>query len=643
MRKNFTCLIIIILLLASRYARAQGTDRMQLLQQKLEQLATTVPGLNQKVQLSINNVSLQDYLGALSKANGISLSVDPKLNFRINNSFTDVTAINVLIFLARQYNLDINPVGAILVIGPYQDPNQFIKPPLKEISAKYNAATNSLSLELNNDSLTTVAKKISGISGKNVIVPASLQGKRVSGFIAAAPFEQTLEKLAYTNELKMVRTSDNFYLFQPLADGEELYVNGDRSTGVRRTFKPVNPGTTGGGMNIFSKMVGNQKLLSADVTNGNILDLVRAASQEMNKSYFLYSDLKGTITVHANDLSYDDFLSAIFRGTQYTFHAENGIYMMGNRQLEGLRTNKVVVLQNRSIDTVMAMLPKEWIKDVEIKEFREQNTLLLSGSAPQIRELEAYIGQLDKIVPMVMIEITLVDINKSRTVATGIKLGVADSAVKSGGTLLSGFDFSFSASSINSLLDKLGGSYANLGHVVPNFYASIKALESLNNVEVHSIPKLTTLNGHTATSSIGSTSWYLIQTQNVIPSLSSPTINYTQQYNHVDANMIINIKPIVSGDDQVTLGIKIDITDFNGTPPTNAPPPTSTSKFESIVRAHNEDMIVLGGLERTIDSDNSSGTPILSRIPIIKWLFSTKTKTHQKVVTLVFIKPTIIR
>ncbi|QKJ31059.1 general secretion pathway protein GspD [Mucilaginibacter mali] len=642
MHKKLT-LFLIILSFFCTATWAQQKDRIQVIQQKLETLAQTVPGLNQKVQLSIANVSIQDYLNAISKANAISMSIDPKLNMRVNNNLTDVTAINVLVFLAGQYNLDISIVGSILVIAPYQDPNQFIKPPLREIPVRYDAPTNNLSLELANDSLITVAKKITRLSGKNVVVPTTLQGKRVNGYFASAPFDMVLEKLAYSNELKMQKTADGFYLFQPLADGEELYVTGDHNTAVRRVFKPVTPNTTGGGLNIYSKMVGGQKLLSADVSNGNILDLVRTASQEMNKSYFLYSDLKGTITVHANDLSYDDFLSAIFRGTEYTFHVDNGIYMMGSRKLEGLRTNKIVALQNRSIDTVMAMIPREWMKDVEIKEFREQNTLLLSGSAPQIRELETYINQLDKIVPMVMIEITLVDINKSRTVATGLKVGVADSAVKSGGTLLSGFDFTFSASSINGLLDKLGGSYANLGHVVPNFYASIKALESLNNVEVHSIPKLTTLNGHAATSSIGSRSWYLVQTQNVIPSISSPTINYTQQYNSVDANMIINIKPIVSGDDQVTLGIKIDITDFNGTPPANSPPPTSTSKFESIVRAHNEDMIVLGGLERTIDSDNSSGTPLLSRIPVIKWFFSTKTKTHQKVVTLVFIKPTIIR
>ncbi|WP_235884487.1 type II and III secretion system protein [Pedobacter hiemivivus] len=66
----------------------------------------------------------------------------------------------------------------------------------------------------------------------------------------------------------------------------------------------------------------------------------------------------------------------------------------------------------------------------------------------------------------------------------------------------------------------------------------------------------------------------------------------------------------------MTLNIKVDISDFIGDPPANAPPPTSTSKFESIVRAKNEDMIILGGLERTESSESGSGTPIL------KWLFS---------------------
>jgi type IV pilus assembly protein PilQ len=638
MHKKLTY-IFSFLLFISVPVFAQQPDRIQTIQDKLEQLSATVPGLHDKVQLSVNGVSIQDFLTALSKSNGLSINIDPRLNIKVVNNFNNVTAQNILVFLAKNYNLDMSFTGSIINIAQYQDPNQNFHP-VKAIKASYNSSANTLSFELDNDSLYAVARKITQVSGKNIVVTPSLLGKRVNSFVSNALFDNALEKLAYANDIKMVKTNDNFYLFQSLIDGEELYVNGDKNTAVRKTFKPLNNGS-GGSVGVYSRIVNGQKLISCDAVNASILDLVKSASQEMGKNYFLYSDIKGTITSHITDITYDNFLGSLFRGTEYTFRVENGVYLLGDRKLEGLRNTRIVQLQNRSIDTVQAMIPAEWKKGVEIKEFREQNTLLLSGSGPQINELAEYINQLDKLVPMVMIEVTMVDINKSKTNSSGITIGVADS-VKTGGTLMSGFDFTFGASSINSFLDKIGGSYMNLGHVVPNFYATIKALEAHDNVEVHSVPKMTTLNGHTASLTIGSTRYYLVQTQNVIQSISSPTINFTQQYNKIDANMVINIKPVVSGDDQVTLGIKIDITDFIGTPPANAPAPTSTSKYESIIRAHNEDMIVLGGLERTQESEGSSGTPFLSRIPIIKYFFSTRTKTTAKITTLVFIKPTII-
>jgi type IV pilus assembly protein PilQ len=56
----------------------------------------------------------------------------------------------------------------------------------------------------------------------------------------------------------------------------------------------------------------------------------------------------------------------------------------------------------------------------------------------------------------------------------------------------------------------------------------------------------------------------------------------------------------------------------------------------------NDEMIVLGGIERIEKTDEGSGTPILSRIPVLKWLFSQRTKSKQKTISVVFIKPSIV-
>jgi len=646
MYKIFTCVLFVsVLFFCPVKILAQKMDRIQIIQQRLDEVAMSVPGLNQNVQLQLTNVPIRDYLNALSKANKLSISIDPQLTFVVSETLNNVSATNVLVFLAKKYNLDINMVGAIIYITPFSVPVPVIPVTAKDIKVKYSQLENTLLLDLKDDSLEAVAKKISVVSGKNVQVPIAMQNKKVTGFFASAPFDATLEKLAFVNEIKLVKTNDNFYLFQPLDPDEQLYINGDKNTSSKRIYKPVNAGgpMNNGAISLFTKTVNGQKLITADATNVPIADLVSRASQELNVATVTYSDIKGTITLHVNDISYESFLNLLFKGTDYTFHSENNTYMIGDSKLEGLRTSKAIQLQHRSIDTIVAMIPTEWKRGVEIKEFREQNTLLLSGASSRIAEIESLIKQLDMLVPVVLIEVTLIDVHKSRTVATGLSAGVSDS-VKTGGTILSGMDFTFSARSINGLLDKVGSlTSVNLGHVVPNFYVNLKALEKNSNVEVRSVPKLTALNGHSATLSIGNKVYYKNVTQNLIPSSATTITTLSNSYSESEANLKIAIKPLVSGDDQVTLGINIDISDFTSIPTDGSPPPTATSKFQSSIRVNNEDMIVLGGIERTEKDDSSSGIPILSRIPILKYIFSSKTRTNGKIVTLVFIKPTIMR
>ncbi|WP_265713253.1 secretin and TonB N-terminal domain-containing protein [Sphingobacterium sp. InxBP1] len=653
MRLKILYVTLLYLFCVNLMTRAQeAEDNYMRVEQRLNALAGTVPGLEKKVKLSVSGVTAQEFLRALAQSNDLNINVDPTLSFSIVNNFTGETAKNVLLFLAKTYGLDIDVIGSIMTIKKLPQPQPVLIP--KDINVRYNAANDGLSYELQNDSLGRVAQKISSLSGKNLIVPTPLLQKAVTGFMAEAPFETALEKLAYVNGLKYRKTNDNVYVFESLIPGEELFINDDRQTDVR--FRPNNATNPVNGMDAMNQgMGGGQpgnyalygkteqgrgKLFTIQASNTPIIELIKRASEEASVNYFIYSQIDGNITTNVKDISFDQFLTSIFQGTPYTFRIDNGTYLIGNRRNEGLRDSKIVQLQHRSIDTIMMMIPMEWRKDVEIKEFKEQNMLLLSGSGPQIREIETYVKQLDKLVPMVLIEVTLLDIQKGNTLKTGIKMGVADSIPKTGGSLSDGF--TFGAGSINRFLSQLGkNSSFNLGRVTPNFYVRLQALEENKNVELRSVPKLSTLNGHKATLSIGSKRYYKIETQNVYPGLTNTNV-FTTQYQDVSADLKIDVTPVVSGDDQITMKIVVNISDFIGTVAKNEPPPTSNSRFESIIRARNEDMIVLGGIERTENSNSGRGIPILSRIPVLKWLFSSREKSTQKVVSVVFIKPTIL-
>jgi type IV pilus assembly protein PilQ len=318
--------------------------------------------------------------------------------------------------------------------------------------------------------------------------------------------------------------------------------------------------------------------------------------------------------------------------------------MIGERANEGLRSVKLVQLQYRSVDSLLQFIPEELRQGVEIKEFKELNSFLLSGSKPQIDEIEAVLKQIDKVVPMITLEVIILDVNKGKSITTGISAGTSDSAVSPGGSILGsgGLNYTLGSKDINQFLSNIGvNNVFNLGRVAPSFYITLQALETRTNINERQTPKLSTLNGHTANLSIGNTEYYATTTQNVLGSLSPQTV-VTQQFVPVEANLSVDITPFVSGDDQVTMSIAVSISNFTSSTTTlNAPPPTSTSKFKSIIRVKNEDMIVLGGIETTTRSETSSGIPILSRIPILKWFFSTRSKSNNKTVSIVFIKPTI--
>ncbi len=113
-------------------------------------------------------------------------------------------------------------------------------------------------------------------------------------------------------------------------------------------------------------------------------------------------------------------------------------------------------------------------------------------------------------------------------------------------------------------------------------------------------------------------------------------------FTDVEANMSIKITPFVSEDQHITLDIEIEQTEFTDQAANEAPPGTATRSFKSLIRVQNEEMVLLGGIERNSTNKSSGGIPFVARIPVLKWIFGSATdnKTDNKLS--IFIKPTII-
>jgi type IV pilus assembly protein PilQ len=606
-------------------------DRFTEIQNKLRQLSNVSPGLNENVELSVNGVAIQEFIRGIATSNNLNVSVDASLDTKIINNFSNVTVADVFVFLCRKYDLDINFVGSIMSFVKYIPPTELPTYTPRKLKITYDKYTDNIDMDLKGDSLALVAKELTRVSQNNVMFSSDLSGKMLNAYIEGVSFKSAMDKLAFANDLKITMAEDNVYLIEKKgaeSAGGKSSVKADASKGFAKMPDGANLKIENG-------------LISLTANNAPILDVIGATSEQLKYQYFLFSDLKGNITGTITNATYEEFLHYIFNGTDFTFKKEAGIYLLGDRNLEGLRSTKVIQLNNRTVDKTIDIIPADLKKGVDIKPFPDLNGIIVSGSQPRIAEIETFIRQIDRVVPVIDIEVIIVDVNNSHTLSTGIESGLGTKPAVTGGTVFPGVDMTLSASAINELIDGINGfGGINLGKVTPNFYLKLKLLEQQGLLKMRSTPKLATLNGHEAKMSIGTTEYYLEIANNVIGSQNPQNI-ISQQYKSVNADLSVTINPTVSGDNQITLDIGVKQSNFTARISPSAPPGTITRDYKSLIRIKNEEMIILGGLEENKTEDSGSGVPLLSRIPVIKWLFSSRTKTKKANKLTIFIKATV--
>lgn len=624
----------LIFLLTCHLLGAQ--DRIDQLKMKLEVLAVEIPGLEQTLQMSVSGAHIQDFLATVAENHKLNISIDPQLAIDIYNNFADARVLDVLLFVCRNYNLDIEFTGSIMYFKKYNEPIPAPKPyEAKRPKVEYIKETNFLSLDLKKDSIEYVVKEITKQSLYNVLVGPSARGIQLSAFIANRPFVNALELLCDANGLKLIPKSDLVFI---LEKGDPTTVNSSINSGNKTGLKANEKAIEG----LDVKLSGRGRLyVKAD--NVPIKDIIRQVSAITSRNYFLFNEPTGNTSLYVENALYDDFLNYLLIGTNYTYKMQDSIYMIGERKLEGLRETRMIKLRYRPVEKIINFIPTELKKDLEIQEFIELNGLICSGSSIKIMEIEAFLHQIDQLVPVVMIEVIIIESKRSNNTTTGVQagLGKGTNTTPTNGDV-TGINMEISPQTINGIINGFNAlGILNLGKVSPNFYLSVQALESSGNIHVKSVPKISTLNGNLATMKVGSQEYYLETTQNVYASNTTQT-TLAKQYKSVNADLTIKIKPFVSDDNQVTLTISVEQSDFTAKIEPTAPPGQVTRMFESMIRVKDGEMIVLGGLEEKSNENSSSGLPGVSRIPVLRSIFGKNVKTKSKSQLTVFIKPTIV-
>lgn len=689
--------------------------RIEKIKNQIETIIADAPGLSQKVNVKIKQSTLSEFLLAVSEVHKINISVAPSLNqIPIVNNFSDVNVSDLLVFFCKEYNLTIDFTGNILAIKTFETPIEL--PQDKVVDVQYTSDSNLLSLNLNGDNLYDVFKKITNVSGKNLVFAPGMENKLLTGYIKEMPFDDALNKLSYGNNLVVSKTKDNFYVF----DSYDLEVNENTDNATTRNQQKQTKPIRSRKSNFFFNIIDfEKKIIEVDFENTPISNIVYDIANELNLDVFIANPLEGAgnATVKSKRITFNELLDKIFESktshgndfpqqqiqnnvqnfkpqqssADFTYTVKDNMYFFGLKNQLILRNIRNITLMHRSIEiledpskegrsagrlnnpntfnnfssnpnpsnisynpssdntseksggNLLTIFPEEILSGLDVKVDTELNSFIVSGPSENINRFETFVKYIDKPVPVILIEVMLLEVNRSAVIETGINAGIGDKPASTAGILFPSSDVTIGAQTINKIINNFNGfGSLNIGNVVPNFYLSLKALESNGSVNIRSTPRLSTLNGHRAFLSIGETTYYVVTNQNFYGS-QIPQTSEIKNYQPIDAELSLTIRPLISGDGQITMDIKVIQSSFNGQKvDKDAPPGINSREFTSIIRVKDQDLIVLGGLEEKVKNDTGSGVPLLARIPFIKWLFSSRKREDSKKKLSIIIKPTAI-
>ena len=289
---------------------------------------------------------------------------------------------------------------------------------------------------------------------------------------------------------------------------------------------------------------------------------------------------------------------------------------------------------------------------------QRSNALLVFATKSDMVNIKNVINQLDVLLAQVLIEAVILDVslnkafNFSVSAAQNPLINNSQSLAGAGGfNNSSGSPFmqfltnatTSSSSSATNFANTLasGGSLSYFGNIGPTWDIAMSALQSDSTANVIQKPRIQTSQAKAATFFVGQTVPYVTGTYYG----GGYSGGNSSQYSQLSVGVELDVTPFINPDGLVVMDINQEIDDISGyTLIDNNKVPTTTKRtLSSEIAVRDQDTIILGGFVRDDKSKSKSGVPLLSDIPLLGNLFTSRSDTKDREELLVLMRPTVLK
>ena len=270
------------------------------------------------------------------------------------------------------------------------------------------------------------------------------------------------------------------------------------------------------------------------------------------------------------------------------------------------------------------------------------NTIIITDVKEKIQRALSVVYNLDKPNLQVMIETRIIEVtnNFSRDIGVnwsgtiGIQPGDSAAGVgpQRGYDVLGGtYGYNWAVNYPAAANSNIGINFRRLSGLTPfKLDAQLSAMESKGEIRILTSPRIVALDNKEATIEQG---------------LEYPINTLDEKGNTItefkDVDLDLKVTPHITQDGRVSMLIDTSKNDLG--PVVNGKQSFQKKQAKTELLVNDGDTVVIGGIMKTVRNTSRSGVPLLSRLPIIGWLFSTSTKSDDKEELIIFITPKIIK
>jgi general secretion pathway protein D len=291
----------------------------------------------------------------------------------------------------------------------------------------------------------------------------------------------------------------------------------------------------------------------------------------------------------------------------------------------------------------------------KIQPLPSQSAIVVRGTPDQIALAGKLVDDLDKAKPEVLVDLAIMQVSRDKMKNLGISpptsasvalqnnINTTSTSTNNNGTTTgTGSSTSGTPNQVN--LNRLGNLNAtDFTVTIPG--ASATALFSDSSVKLLQNPQIRAVDGQKGSLKIGDR--VPVATGSFQPGIGGVGINplVNTQFQYLDVGVNIDITPRVHSNGEITLKVSMEISSVSSHVSIGGidQPVIGQRKIEHEIRLREGEVNLLGGMLEDDDIKSLSGLPGLSKIPILKYLFS-QTNTERKENEIVFVMvPHIIR